>query len=489
MDTKKLRQKILDLAIRGKLVPQDPNDEPASVLLERIRAEKEQLIKEGKIKRTKKPAASDTSHYENVPFEVPENWCWAHLSDVCNVARGGSPRPIKEYLTDDKNGINWIKIGDADKDGKYINSTKEKISPSGISKSRMVHKGDFLLTNSMSFGRPYILNIDGCIHDGWLVISPIPKTYDPEFLYYLLSSGFAYSQFTEAASGGVVSNLNSDKVGNSLFPLPPQSEQKRIVSELEKLFEAIRLIDNNKLLIRHNIEQIKSKILELAISGKLAHQNTSDETAIELLKKINPSYISCDNRHYANVPFDLPKTWQLTKLKDLCVFLSRGKSPKYSETDKTYPVFAQKCNLKDGGISLEQARFLDPTTVSKWKDVYKLQDGDILINSTGTGTVCRTRLFKTRYLNNYPFVVPDSHVSVIRLHKLISPEYAYIVLSSNVSQSYMMDNLAGSTNQKELYISVLENLIFPVPPIEEQRRIVYIVKKISEYIDKIAAAL
>ena len=198
---------------------------------------------------------------------------------------------------------------------------------------------------------------------------------------------------------------------------------------------------------------------------------------------------SSHNRHYANVPFDLPKTWQLTKLKDLCVFLSRGKSPKYSETDKTYPVFAQKCNLKDGGISLEHARFLDPTTVSKWKDVYKLQDGDILINSTGTGTVCRTRLFKTRYLNNYPFVVPDSHVSVIRLHKLISPEYACIVLSSNASQSYMMDNLAGSTNQKELYISVLENLIFPVPPIEEQRRIVYIVKKISEYIDKIAAAL
>lgn len=208
-----------------------------------------------------------------------------------------------------------------------------------------------------------------------------------------------------------------------------------------------------------------------------------------MLKSINPDFEPTDNRHYANVPFDLPKTWQLTKLKDLCVFLSRGKSPKYSETDKTYPVFAQKCNLKDGGISLEHARFLDPTTVSKWKDVYKLQDGDILINSTGTGTVCRTRLFKTRYLNNYPFVVPDSHVSVIRTHKLISPEYAYIVLSSNSSQSYMMDNLAGSTNQKELYISVLENLIFPVPPIEEQRRIVYIVKKISEHIDKIAAIL
>ena len=127
---------------------------------------------------------SDTSHYENVPFEVPESWCWVSLSDVCNVARGGSPRPIKEYLTDDKNGINWIKIGDADKDGKYINSTKEKISPSGISKSRMVHKGDFLLTNSMSFGRPYILKINGCIHDGWLAIQNINKFYNTDYLYY-----------------------------------------------------------------------------------------------------------------------------------------------------------------------------------------------------------------------------------------------------------------------------------------------------------------
>ena len=106
MDTKKLRQKILDLAIRGKLVPQDPNDEPASVLLERIRAEKEQLIKEGKIKRSKKSAATDKSHYENVSFEIPESWAWVTLSEVCEVARGGSPRPIKDYLTTNEDGVN-----------------------------------------------------------------------------------------------------------------------------------------------------------------------------------------------------------------------------------------------------------------------------------------------------------------------------------------------------------------------------------------------
>jgi len=169
MDTKKLRQKILDLAIRGKLVPQDPNDEPASVLLESIRAEKERLIAEGKIKRSKKSKASSAeSHYRNFPppFEIPDSWEWVRLGEICDVARGGSPRPIKSFLTTQDDGINWIKIGDTDKDGKYISSTKERIIPSGVSKSRLVHKGDFLLTNSMSFGRPYILNIDGCIHDG-----------------------------------------------------------------------------------------------------------------------------------------------------------------------------------------------------------------------------------------------------------------------------------------------------------------------------------
>ena len=455
MDTKKLRQKILDLAIRGKLVPQDPNDEPASVLLERIRAEKEQLIKEGKIKRAKKAAASDKSHYENVPFEVPGNWCWVSLSDVCNVARGGSPRPIKEYLTDDKNGINWIKIGDTDKDGKYINSTKEKISPSGVSKSRMVHKGDFLLTNSMSFGRPYILNIDGCIHDGWLVISPIPKTYDPEFLYYLLSSGFAYSQFTEAASGGVVSNLNSDKVGNSLFPLPPQSEQKRIVSELEKLFKAIRLIDNNKLLFRHNIEQIRSKILELAISGKLVHQNTSDEPAIELLKRINPAYKPADNRHYRNVP----KGWAVCTFEEILEYEQPQQyivnSTDYSD-EYEIPVLTAgksfiigKTNEKSGVCKrLPVIIFDDFTTDSKYVD--------------------------------FPFKVKSSAIKILHAKGNVNPQYIAYLMS--------VTRLIGDTH-KRYWISEYSKMPIMLPPVNEQEKIVSEIEKIYERLNKILAEL
>ena len=249
-----LKKSILQEAVQGKLVPQDPSDEPAEALLERIRAEKQRLIKEGKIKKDKHESVifrRDNSHYEKLdgvacciddelPFEIPESWEWVRLGSVLEIARGGSPRPIQQYLTTEPDGINWIKIGDTDKGGKYIYKTKERIRPEGVTKSRMVHSGDFLLTNSMSFGRPYILKTDGCIHDGWLVLSNRFDCYSVDFLYYILSSPFAYYQFCDSVSGAVVKNLNSDKVSNALFPLPPLNEQRRIVQRIEELFPLVK---------------------------------------------------------------------------------------------------------------------------------------------------------------------------------------------------------------------------------------------------------
>ena len=249
-----LKKSILQEAVQGKLVPQDPSDEPAEALLERIRVEKQRLIKEGKIKKNKHESVifrRDNSHYEKLdgverciddelPFEIPDSWVWVRLGTVLEIARGGSPRPIQQYLTTEPDGINWIKIGDTDKGGKYIYKTKEKIRPEGVTKSRMVHSGDFLLTNSMSFGRPYILKTDGCIHDGWLVLSNRFDCYSVDFLYYILSSPFAYYQFCDSVSGAVVKNLNSDKVSNALFPLPPLNEQRRIVQRIEELFPLVK---------------------------------------------------------------------------------------------------------------------------------------------------------------------------------------------------------------------------------------------------------
>ena len=164
-----------------------------------------------------------------------EGWTYKKLGEICEIERGGSPRPIQQYITDDEDGLNWIKIGDAVDGSKYINSTKEKIIKEGLKKTRFVHKGDFILSNSMSFGKPYILGIDGCIHDGWLVIRDTHNHFDKSFLYYLLGSPNMYNEFKRLAVGGVVNNLNSQLVRNVSVALPPLSEQQRIVSELDLL--------------------------------------------------------------------------------------------------------------------------------------------------------------------------------------------------------------------------------------------------------------
>jgi type I restriction enzyme S subunit len=236
-------------------------------------------------------------------------------------------------------------------------------------------------------------------------------------------------------------------------------------------------------------KKLRQKILDLAIRGKLVPQDPNDEPASVLLERIKAekerlikegkikrskkSAKTSDTPHYQqDVPYEVPENWVWTTLGEICLFLSRGKSPKYSDTDKTYPVFAQKCNLKEGGISLEQARFLDPSAICKWSEEYKLKTGDVLVNSTGTGTVGRTRLFHESYLKHYPFAVPDSHVSVIRTAGEIKSEFVFAYISSKLIQEYLEDNLAGSTNQKELYIGVLSDLSFPLPPFAEQQRIV-----------------
>ncbi|WP_299143122.1 restriction endonuclease subunit S [uncultured Dialister sp.] len=227
-----LKKSLLQQAMEGKLVSQKKEEGTAAELLKEIRKEKAKLVKEGKLKKTKPLLAV---REEEKPFDIPDSWEWVRLGEVCNVARGGSPRPIKSFLTENIEGINWIKIGDTDKTGKYINSTAQKIIKEGVVKSRFVHKGDLLLTNSMSFGHPYILNINGCIHDGWLVLFDYESTYYRDFLYYLLCTPFIRFQFVVKAAGAVVKNLNSDKVSQTIVPLPPLAEQHRIVEKLESL--------------------------------------------------------------------------------------------------------------------------------------------------------------------------------------------------------------------------------------------------------------
>ena len=228
-----LKSKLIDAAIQGKLTKQLPEDGTAEALYQMVQEERQRQEAAGTIKAVE--LAPDISDAEK-PFTIPANWGWTHLGNVSYIVRGGSPRPIKQYITTREDGINWIKIGDVEKGGKYIYSTHEKIIPEGESKSRRVYPGDFLLTNSMSFGRPYISKIEGCIHDGWLLIHGL-NGFNSDYLYYLLSSTYLYGQFTVKASGSTVDNLNIDKVKAAIIPLPPLAEQKRIAKKIDELMQ------------------------------------------------------------------------------------------------------------------------------------------------------------------------------------------------------------------------------------------------------------
>jgi type I restriction enzyme S subunit len=250
----KLRQQILQEAVQGRLVKQDPKDEPASELLKKIKAEKDKLIKEGKVRKEKplKPISED-----EIPYQLPKGWGWVRLGSILTLGRGASPRPIDHYTTESNTGVPWIRIGDTD-DSKYVYKTRQKITLEGAKKSVRVTKGDLIMSNSMSFGKPYVLGIDGCIHDGWLYLSFNKKLLNTDYLYYLLLSQQVY--YEQKASGTGVRNLNINRVAEMPISLPPLAEQKRIVEKVDKL---MTYCDNLEKQVKEN--QGNSEKLMLAV--------------------------------------------------------------------------------------------------------------------------------------------------------------------------------------------------------------------------------
>ena len=195
---------------------------------------------------------------------IPEDWDLTLLGEKTSIYRGGSPRPIQDYITEADDGINWIKIGDVQKNDKYITSTEEKIRPEGISKSRVVQSGDFILSNSMSYGRPYILAIDGCIHDGWLTIQNYQNHFSRDYLYYLLSSDVVLSQYLAMAAGSSVKNLNKEKVASLVVACPELAEQQHIADALSDTDELIASLE--KMIAKK--KAIKQGAMQELLTGK-----------------------------------------------------------------------------------------------------------------------------------------------------------------------------------------------------------------------------
>lgn len=410
------------------------------------------------------------------------------------IARGGSPRPIKAFLTEESNGVNWIKIGDTEKGGKYINQAREKIKPEGVSKSRLVHKGDFLLTNSMSFGRPYILNVDGCIHDGWLVLSDNFKAFDKDFLYYLLSSKFAYYQFCESVSGAVVKNLNSDKVAISRFAIPPINEQKRIANKIESLvplIEKYEKFENELYELNSNIKgQLKKSILQYAIEGKLVPQDLNDEPATVLLERMhkekekliadkkikkdkNESMIyRRDNSYYEKfdkcercindqIPFEIPNSWCWERLSSFCI-INMGSSPKGNSINSD----------EKGGYEFHQGKSFFSSKHLLKSNVYTNQPTKLCPSSSVLLSV-RAPVGKVN--------IVDRTICIGRGLASIKPfidfeiELLYYFLTT--LEPYFIDHSTGSTF-KAITSNIVKECLLPVPPKNEQNRLLVAIKKI-----------
>ncbi len=394
MTPQQLKNSILQRAIEGRLVEQRAEEGTAQDLLEEIQAEKAQLVKEGKIKKSN---ALPPITEEDKPFDIPDGWEWVRFVDIFEIARGGSPRPIKEFLTNEENGINWIKIGDTEIGGKYIKTTKEKIIPDGLKKSRLVKHGDLLLTNSMSYGRPYIMQTRGAIHDGWLVLSPYFEDIDKDFFYYLISSPYVKNEFAHTVAGAVVKNLNKDKVKEIFIPLPPLAEQHRIVAKIEELLPLIDKYDNayTKLTDFNTRfpEAMKKSLLQYAIHGKLVEQRADEGTAQDLIKDIQTEKkrLIAEKKikktkalppiTEGEIPFDIPESWEWIRLGEIGS-LERGSGLKRSEmTDEGKP-----CIRYGELYTTYNTRFTEAvshTSDEVFDGCHKVNKGEIVMTLTG----------------------------------------------------------------------------------------------------------
>lgn len=446
---------------------------------------------------------------EEEPYKLPSNWVWTRLGDIFTIERGGSPRPIKDFLVNDIDGINWIKIGDTELGKKYINSTKEKIKKEGIKKSRYVKKGDLLLTNSMSFGRAYILNCDGCIHDGWLVLKPILDKLNREYFYYLLNSRYMYNIFSELAKGSTVKNLNKDLVKTVTISLPPLEEQKRIVEKLDSLFEKIQKI-------KEIIEEVKEKttsrreaILSKAFSGELTEKwrgENHTENARELLVKINdeklklwedeckkaedegrkkpakPKLKTIDEMLIGaeEEPYKLPNNWVWTRLGDITDINPKKKILDFNDDEEISFVPMKAVSDETGKIEeMEYEKY------SKLKKGYtQFIEEDVLFAKI---TPCMENgkcAIAKNLKNDIGYGTTEFHV--LRCYQGIINKLLHIFLRQESFRKEAKYNMTGSVGFQRVPVDFLKTALFPLPPLEEQKEIVRVLDKVFEEENRIS---
>ena len=499
MNTKQLRQKILDLAIRGQLVPQDSNDEPASVLLEKIRAEKQTLIEQKKIKKDKKssyitcdlsPYQKYTEHFadgsskditDEIPFEIPENWAWCRLGEIGNWAAGSTPsrKEIKYYQ---KGIIPWLKTGDLN--DSFINETSEFITELAIEENslRLNPIGSVLIAMyGATIGKLGLLNIEATTNQACCACIPFSGINNRFLFFYLLSQK---QNIQEKAEGGAQPNISKEKLINILFPLPPLSEQRRIVEKIEELLALVDDLETNKTDLQSYIKQTKSKVLEMAVRGELVPQNPEDEPASVLLERIKKEQKTSKskgkttehNTHYEEeLPFDIPENWAWCRLGEIGEIISGG-TPSTSND-----------NYWNGNIS-----WITPADLSNYKEKY-ISRGKRNISIEGLENssakiICKgSVLFSSRAPIGY-VVISEKEVTTNQGFKSISP---YIENSEHYIYYFLLaekENIslkASGTTFKELSGTEFGKIFIPLPPLAEQHRIVEKIEHIFAVLDEL----
>ncbi len=471
MDTKKLRQKILDLAIHGKLVPQDPNDEPASVLLEHIKVEKERLIKEGKIKKSKKSAkTSDTPHY---PYLLPKGWEWCKLEDiVCELKYGTSEKSSSVGKITVLRMGNITDIGTIDYSNLVYSSNDEDI------KQYSLKKGDLLFnrTNSSEWvGKTAIYKGEQpAIYAGYLIrVRPILISSD--YLNIVMNSSYyrnwCYNVKTDAVNQ---SNINAQKLSKLMVPIPPLKEQERIVVEMAKWTSLITSIKNDKEDLQAAIKQTKSKILDLAIHGKLVPQDPNDEPAAELLKRINPkTEITCDNGHSRK----LPKGWIWTILGSVGIWQAGG-TP--SRSNKSYfggnIPWLKTGDLNDGYISEIPESITEKAVANSSAKINPI--GSVLIAMYGA-TIGKLGIL------TFPASTNQACCACIKYFAITQSYLFYFLLSHRA----VFIAKGGGGAQPNISKEIIVNTVIPLPPLAEQQRIVAKIEELFSVLDNIQNAL
>jgi type I restriction enzyme S subunit len=477
MNTKQLRQKILDLAIRGKLVPQNPNDEPASVLLERIRAEKEKLRKEGKIKRNKKDLAingADKLHYENVPFELPEGWEWANLDQISKNISAGGDRPI--IYEPEKTEECFIPI--------YSNGLAEN-GLYGYTNKATIPEPSVTVSARGTIGYSFVRYEPFCPIIRLISITPnievITLEYLQKALSYLIPTG----------DGSSIPQLTVPAIKPKMLPLPPLAEQQRIVSAIEATFSTIDEIERNKTDLQSAVTAAKQKILSLAIHGKLVPQDPNDEPASVLLDRIrterealikagkikrsksdSAAIVSDDNSPYGN----LPEGWEVCHLSNIGQIIGGG-TPNTGES-----------SYWDGG----NIAWITPADLSGYNEKY-IVAGSRMITTKGLAQSSAVLipagsiLFSSRAPIGY-CVIAKNDVCTNQGFKSVSPyitgmsEYIYYYLKAQVEEIRIR---ASGTTFKEISGTEFGNTTITLPPLTEQQRIVAAIELAFNQLDKI----